>query len=304
MDLSRKVKIALGETRILILGSQILMGFEFQSVFSQAFDKFPSMLQHMDGLALVMMMIVIALLIAPTIHHRVVEGGEDTPQIHSFITGMASMALLPLAFSLGLDVYIGITWALGLWTGVIAGIAFAGLALFWWYGFEMFRRRTIGHEERAMKHQGRSKSSLSTRIEQMLTEARVILPGAQALLGFQLAVIMTDTFENLPPTSKLVHSIALGLVALTIVLLMAPAAYHRIVYRGEEAQEFEETGSMFITAATIPLALGLSADIYVAIVKIVKSDIFAIAVASVTLIGFIGLWHVYPLILRERKRNP
>ena len=29
----------------------------------------------------------------------------------------------------------------------------------------------------------------------MLTEARVILPGAQALLGFQLAIVLTDTFD-------------------------------------------------------------------------------------------------------------
>jgi hypothetical protein len=39
---------------------------------------------------------------------------------------------------------------------------------------------------------------LHTRIEQMLTEARVILPGAQALLGFQLAIVLTDTFESCP----------------------------------------------------------------------------------------------------------
>ena len=33
----------------------------------------------------------------------------------------------------------------------------------------------------------RETAPLHARIEQMLTEARVILPGAQALLGFQLA---------------------------------------------------------------------------------------------------------------------
>jgi len=37
---------------------------------------------------------------------------------------------------------------------------------------------------------------LAKKIDQMLTEARVILPGAQALLGFQLAVILTQAFEN------------------------------------------------------------------------------------------------------------
>ena len=50
---------------------------------------------------------------------------------------------------------------------------------------------------------------LHSRIEQMLTEARVILPGAQALLGFQLAIVLTDTFEKLPILSRLLHAAAL-----------------------------------------------------------------------------------------------
>jgi hypothetical protein len=39
---------------------------------------------------------------------------------------------------------------------------------------------------------------LDIKIEQMLTEARVILPGAQALFGFQLAIVFTRSFADLP----------------------------------------------------------------------------------------------------------
>jgi hypothetical protein len=38
-------------------------------------------------------------------------------------------------------------------------------------------------------------TSLHTKIEQMLTEARVILPGVQALLGFQFVVMLTKAFD-------------------------------------------------------------------------------------------------------------
>ena len=41
MKLSEKVKIALDETRILILGAQILLGFGFRGVFSERFDELP-----------------------------------------------------------------------------------------------------------------------------------------------------------------------------------------------------------------------------------------------------------------------
>jgi hypothetical protein len=43
MELSKKVKIALDETRILILGAQILLGFQFRGVFSDGYEQLPTM---------------------------------------------------------------------------------------------------------------------------------------------------------------------------------------------------------------------------------------------------------------------
>src|SRR5438876_1699248 len=39
----------------------------------------------------------------------------------------------------------------------------------------------------------------------VLIEARVVLPGVQALLGFQLAGILTNTLEALPTSSQVLH---------------------------------------------------------------------------------------------------
>jgi hypothetical protein len=41
-----------------------------------------------------------------------------------------------------------------------------------------------------------NKTSLKSKIEQMLTEARVIIPGGQALLGFQLIATLTKAFNE------------------------------------------------------------------------------------------------------------
>ena len=38
-ELDRKVKTALDETRLLILGVQVLLGFEFQSFFQDGFEE-------------------------------------------------------------------------------------------------------------------------------------------------------------------------------------------------------------------------------------------------------------------------
>ena len=41
MSLSAKVKTSLDETRTLMLGAQILLGFQFHGAFQQRFDDLP-----------------------------------------------------------------------------------------------------------------------------------------------------------------------------------------------------------------------------------------------------------------------
>ena len=72
MELSKKVKTALDETRMLILGAQILLGFELRSAFSEGFDKLPGHAKHIEALALILMTISVALMIAPGLYHRIV----------------------------------------------------------------------------------------------------------------------------------------------------------------------------------------------------------------------------------------
>jgi hypothetical protein len=83
-------------------------------------------------------------------------------------------------------------------------------------------------------------------------------------------VVLTRAFDLLPAWSKALHALALGLVALCTILLMAPAAYHRTVYAGEAAPELHQLGSKFILVATMALALGLAADVYVVIARIAE----------------------------------
>ena len=100
----------------------------------------------------------------------------------------------------------------------------------------------------------------------MLTEARVILPGAQALLGFQLAIVLTDTFEKLPSLPRLLHAAALLSVALSVALLITPAALHRIVWAGEDTEAVLRIGGQITILALLPLAMGMAGDSYVVLV--------------------------------------
>ena len=300
MSVERQFKMALDETRILMLGSQILFGFELNAVFQQNFDKLPKVSQWLDAVTLLLMVVAIAFLIVPGTQHRIVFDGQITPRLQRVATTFTGWALLPFAVSLGLDIYIALAKAFGSVIGVVAGAFFTLLALFFWYGLEFgYREFFVDKGSMSGKEKPRT-TSLEVRIDQMLTEARIVIPGAQALLGFQLLVVLNATFPQLPRTSQIIHGLALGSIALTLLMLIAPAAFHRLAFRGEDAVPVFRFGSAFVTAALLPLALGISGDIYVAVTRIAGSPSIGLAAAMLAMTLFLGFWYVQPLILRRR----
>jgi hypothetical protein len=304
MKLSAKVKIALEETRMLILGAQILLGFQLRGAFSEGFDVLPIHIRYLDGLGLGLLVVTIGLLIAPGPYHRIVEGGQDTGRLHQFVTMIADLALLPFALALGIDLFIGAERVVGDRGAIAVGTITAALAFALWYGFPQLRRLFSGKKERRMTlgHLSeRADTPLHVRIEQLLVEARVILPGAQALLGFQLAIVLTQSFEGLPGPSKIVHAASLFLVALAVMLLMAPASYHRIVYAGEDTEDMHRVGNVLVTASTLPLGLGLAGDVYVVIAKILGSSAAGVMAGGLTFALLTGLWYIHPLAVSARR---
>ena len=144
-------------------------------------------------------------------------------------------------------------------------------------------------------------ASLSDKVKHVLTEARVVLPGAQALLGFQLLAVLTESFDRLPNASKYVHLASLGFIAVTVVLLMTPAAYHRIVEQGEETEHFHRFASKMIIAALVPLALGLAGGVYVVVQKVTESALVSVVSALVALALFWELWFGITLYRRTQR---
>ena len=67
MELSKKVKVPLDETRMLILGVQILLGFQFRGVFGDGYDQLPADSRYLSGVALGLMICVVGLLITPVL---------------------------------------------------------------------------------------------------------------------------------------------------------------------------------------------------------------------------------------------
>ena len=298
-DLGRKVKTALDETRLLILGAQVLFGFQLNAVFQDAFASLAQSTRLLACAGQLLMVIAIALLIAPSMQHQIVERGSDTVRIHGVTSLFAGVALLPFGLSLGIGLYIVLHHLYGPPAALAGGTTFFVLAAFCWYGLGVI---VNPHNRMQRMQRDREKPTpLSTKIDQMLVEARIIIPGGQALLGFQLTVTLTRAFEQLPASSKLTHVAALCAVAVAVILLMTPPALHRISFAGEDSVSFFRLGSWFVMAAPVPLALGIAGDLYVASAKAAESTLLGAAIAIAAFILLAGLWYALPLFLRLRR---
>ncbi|MDT5124177.1 MAG: hypothetical protein QOC96_3659 [Acidobacteriota bacterium] len=307
-ELKDKIQNALDEARMLVLGSQVLLGFQFRSAFEPGFEKLSVTSQYLKLGALGLMLVALGLLISPGAYHRIVEEGEDTYELNRFTTKVMDYALLPFAVALGIDAYVAAQRTVSQTLAFSIGLGAGLLALIFWYGLEFMRRAEREpeiKEKQEMEKEKNSKSGgakIKDKIKHVLTECRVVLPGAQTLLGFQFVTTLMEGFEKLPSSSKYVHLVSLILVAISIILLMTPAAYHRIVERGEETEHFHRFASRIIIAAMIPLALGISGDFYVIVRKITESAIAALTAALVMLFFFYGLWFGFTLYRRNRER--
>jgi hypothetical protein len=300
MSLAKKVKTALDETRLLILGAQVLFGFQLNGVFQEAFSGLERSSKLLTCAGQALMALSITLLIAPSMQHRLVEGGEDSNRIHRVAGHYAGSALLPFGLSLGSGVYVVLDHVYGRTAAFVLGTMFCLLAGFFWFGLEFAIRYWRG--TKPMREEEKP-TPLPTKVDQMLTEARVILPGAQALLGFQLTVTLTRSFEQLPDEIKLLHVIALCCVGLTVILLMTPAALHRISYAGEDTNSFLRLGSAFVIAAPAALSFGIAGDLFVAAYKSSDSAWLAAIIAAGSLVLLAVFWFALPLYLRAVRRR-
>src|SRR5688572_18473445 len=92
----------------------------------------------------------------------------------------------------------------------------------------------------AMTHENQKLDDIDNteRIQHLLDEIRIILPGTEALFGFLLIAVFSEGFDRLEPFIKYMHLASLGSIAITTILLITPTAYDRIAEQRENVQGF------------------------------------------------------------------
>jgi hypothetical protein len=144
------------------------------------------------------------------------------------------------------------------------------------------------------------KESLQEEMRNVVEEARMVIPGIQALIGFQTMAVFNNRFEDLPGIAVAAYLLGLALLALSMALLLTPAAYHRLAERGQVSRRMIDLSSRLITAGMAPLMLGLSLDVFVVFLASLDELRIAAFAGLAAACVFTGLWFVFPLARKKQ----
>jgi uncharacterized membrane protein len=164
---------------------------------------------------------------------------------------------------------------------------------------------------RVARREERQELKLSEAAEMLADECRMVLPGIQALFGFQLIAVFNERFaKEVERGDQMLHMFAIALVALAVAMVMTPAAYHRSAGSREVTDTFIHVSSLLLVWSMLPLAAGLTLDFHLIVKLICGSEAAALAGAAALFLVFIGFWFVFPrahglhmrlAALRERR---
>jgi uncharacterized membrane-anchored protein len=145
------------------------------------------------------------------------------------------------------------------------------------------------------------RESLEEEATHTTDEARMVLPGVQAVLGFQLIAVFNQRFTQFTASEQVLHLAAFLMVALAMGLIMAPAAYHRQVERGKVTRRFVDLSSRLLTLAMIPLIAGICVDAYLISRLILDERTMPAIIAGIVAVVLGGLWYGLPAFCRRLK---
>lgn len=137
---------------------------------------------------------------------------------------------------------------------------------------------------------------------ELLQELRIVIPGVQVLFAFLLTVPFSQGFTKLTTVQTGVFFATLLCTAAATVLLIAPSAHHRLLWRQGAREQRLKIGN----ALTI-LGLAFLVPAMVGVMYVITDLIFgltaALVVTIVMALFFMALWFVLPLPYRGNNED-
>ncbi|MEU7262011.1 MULTISPECIES: DUF6328 family protein [Streptomyces] len=135
---------------------------------------------------------------------------------------------------------------------------------------------------------------------ELLQELRVLQTGVQILFAFLLTLAFTPRFVSLDTTQRAFYVGTLLLAVLATLLLTAPAAVHRVLFRRRAKRLVVEVSARLTAAGMAVLALALAGAVLL-VVDVVLGRGAGVTAGAVTLVTCGGLWALLPRVLGHRN---
>jgi|tagenome__1003787_1003787.scaffolds.fasta_scaffold20138083_2 hypothetical protein len=140
----------------------------------------------------------------------------------------------------------------------------------------------------------KKKEELSGAISHLLEECRMVLPGVQALFGFQLVAVFNQRFKDLQFNDQALHLAAVACVALSAALVMTPAAFHRQVLPDGVSEQMLKISTWLLLASMALLAIGIAADFFILAILVLENRTVSMILAAALFIVLALLWFGFP----------
>jgi amino acid transporter len=136
---------------------------------------------------------------------------------------------------------------------------------------------------------------------ELLNEVRVALPGVTVLFGFLLAVPFARGWSRVTTFQSHVFLSAFLASAVSVALLTAPTAYHRLRFREVDKERLVKLGNALAIGGIVFLAVAMTAGV-VLVTDFILPRGAAIGAGAAVGATLFALWVGFPLVDRLRGR--
>jgi hypothetical protein len=134
----------------------------------------------------------------------------------------------------------------------------------------------------------------------LLQELRVAQTGVQILFAFLLGIAFQNRFTEIESYQRGIYLFTLIAAASAAIMLIAPVALHRMLFRRHQKHELVVITSRLAATGLVFLATAiLSAVLFV--LDVVVNLTVALALTGVLAILLVGLWWMLPIEVRRRR---
>lgn len=144
--------------------------------------------------------------------------------------------------------------------------------------------------------------ALEQKIQHLLEEIKIVLPGTQILLAFQLTSVFAPGFEELSGYLKDIYLVSIFLSILGIIMILTITTFHRIAEHGDDSHNFHTVASYLLMINLFCVSLALSLVLYVVTMVIAPNSDLALFASTATFALALAFWFIFPLIFRTKNR--